>query len=134
MIESIIGIVSSILDKIIPDKAKAEQAKAELLLRAQEIEAELMKAQLEINKEEAKSDSLFVSGWRPFVGWVCGTAFAWQFLVAPVVNFIVVALGHPQIIIDFDITTLVGMLSGLLGFGALRTVEYVKGVSGMKQL
>jgi hypothetical protein len=88
-----------------------------------------MTAQTDINKEEAKSTSLFVSGWRPFVGWVCGSAFALHFLLLPIANFILVANGHKEVVLAFDMQTLLTVLMGLLGLGGMRSYEKVKGVT-----
>jgi hypothetical protein len=88
-----------------------------------------MTAQTDINKEEAKSTSLFVSGWRPFVGWVSGSAFALHFLLIPIANFILVANNHKEVVLAFDMQTLLTVLMGLLGLGGMRSYEKVKGVT-----
>jgi hypothetical protein len=72
---------------------------------------------------------VFVAGWRPFIGWTCGTAFSLHFVVFPIINFILVAFGHSQIIISFDMTTLLTVLGGMLGLGGLRTIEKLQGVT-----
>jgi hypothetical protein len=88
-----------------------------------------MTAQTDIDKEEAKSASIFVSGWRPFVGWVCGGAFALHFLIIPIANFILVATGYQEVVLAFDMQTLLTLLMGLLGLGGMRTYEKVQGVT-----
>jgi hypothetical protein len=108
---------------------QASQAKLELLKLQQSGELATMTAQTDINKEEAKSSSVFVSGWRPFVGWVCGSGFALHYLIIPIANFILVASGYKEVILTFDMQTLLTLLFGLLGLGGYRTVEKVKGVA-----
>ena len=88
-----------------------------------------MTAQTDINKVEAASASLFVSGWRPYIGWICGTAFSLHFLIFPIINFILVVLGYPEVKITFDMTTLLTVLGGMLGIGGLRTIEKLNGVT-----
>jgi hypothetical protein len=88
-----------------------------------------MTAQTDINKEEAKSTSVFVSGWRPYVGWICGSAFALHYLMLPVANFIMVAEGYKEVVLAFDMQTLMTLLMGLLGLGGMRTYEKVQGVA-----
>ena len=124
----IIAIGGKLLDKIIPDKDARDKAQAVLLQTAQDQEFQRDLAQIEVNKIEAQSDSLFKSGWRPFVGWTCATSFALHFAIFPIVNFIIVFFGQKEIVISFDMTTLVTTLGGLLGLGTLRTYEKIKGI------
>jgi hypothetical protein len=124
------GLLNNVIDRIFPDKDAQAQQRAELLLKAQEIDADLAKGQLAINQVEASSDNLFVAGWRPFIGWVCGVAFAYKFIIQPLVIFILLASGS-----TFDAKTLPVLdwaemstvLLGLLGLGTLRSIEKVKG-------
>lgn len=129
IVTGIIGVVGSIIDKVIPDKAKAEQAKLELALREQEIQAALATKQIEVNVEEAKHPSIFVSGARPFILWVCGIAFAYHFVLYPIVKLIMVSSGHDINFPVFDMESLMTVLGGLLGLGTLRTYEKIKGVT-----
>lgn len=124
-----IPIIGSLFDKIFPDKTKADEAKAKLIELQMNGELQSLLGQLEINKEEAKSSSLLVSGWRPFIGWVCGSAFATHYIAIPVLNFFVVLNGHTPVNVAFDMSTLLTVLGGLLGLGTLRTIEKVKGAS-----
>jgi hypothetical protein len=85
-------------------------------------------AQIEVNKEEAKSLNVFVAGWRPFVGWVCGTGLAYVAIIEPVARFIAkVAFGYDGEFPAIDTTLTMQVLIGMLGLGALRTTEKVKG-------
>lgn len=118
-----IGAVSSLIkdvaDKIWPDPA----IRAQYLLKAQELDNQLMAGQLAINQSEATNENLFVAGWRPFIGWVCGLAFAYHFILQPAVTYGVAIYGHKIELPVFDMRTLDEVLMGMLGFGALRTGE-----------
>ncbi len=127
--DTIIEVGAKILDRVIPDTNARESAKAELIKAAQSNDFQLAMGQLEINKVEASNPSLFVSGWRPFVGWTCSASFALHFVIFPILNFIIVGLGYKEIVISFDMTTLMTTLGGLLGIGGLRTYEKIKGVT-----
>jgi hypothetical protein len=86
--------------------------------------------QAETNKEEAQHRSVWVAGWRPFVGWVCGIALAWHFVLSPVIIFIaawfnIVLPALPQ----FDMGSLMTVLMGMLGLGGLRSFEKAKGLT-----
>jgi len=125
---AILEVGGRLLDKLIPDKTAREKAQAELLRAAQDQEFQRTMAQLEINKEDAKSGDNFRGGWRPFIGWTCGGAFALHFVVFPILNFFVVGAGGEEIKIAFDMDTLMTVLGGLLGLGAFRSYEKTKGL------
>ena len=124
----IITVGAKLLDKIIPDRDAREKAQAILLQTAQDQEFQRDLAQIEVNKIEAQSDSLFKSGWRPSIGWTCSVAFILHFVAFPIINFAIVALGYKEVVISFDMATLMTVLGGLLGIGGLRTYEKLKGV------
>lgn len=127
-IEAIVGLVTSIIGRIWPDKSEQQKLQFARELQQAMIEADLAKGQMDINVEEAKSSNLFVAGWRPFIGWVCGLAFAWQYLVCPLLTFLIVASGHPAPAMpEFGIETMMPVLVGMLGLGGLRTYEKLKG-------
>ena len=125
---SILEIGAKLLDKVIPDKDAREKAQAELIKASQDQDFQLSLAQIRVNEEEAKSDSLFKSGWRPSIGWTCSIAFILHFVAFPVINFIIVSLGYKEVVISFDMATLMTVLGGLLGIGGLRTYEKLKGI------
>lgn len=125
---SILEIGAKLLDKVIPDKDAREKAQAELIKASQDQDFQLSLAQIKVNEEEAKSDSLFKSGWRPSIGWTCSIAFILHFVAFPVINFIIVGLGYKEVVISFDMATLMTVLGGLLGIGGLRTYEKLKGI------
>ena len=90
----------------------------------------MSKAQTEINAVEAQSSNLFVSGWRPCVGWVCASAFAWQFVGQPFFSFFyTLATSHPAPVIALDHDALNTVLFGLLGLVGARSWERVRGVA-----
>lgn len=113
---------TTIINKIWPDKS--EQEKAELLAAVQ-----LVNGQLEINKVEAANPSVLVSGWRPFIGWVCGVACAWNWVGISVVRTGLAIVGQPVELRSADLSEMMPVLLGLLGLGALRTYEKVREVA-----
>ena len=112
------GIIEKVVDKI-DDFTLDKAEKAELI-------QEINKAQIEVNKVEANSNSLFVSGWRPFVGWTCGVAVGYHFVLQPFLVFLLYSSGYQMDLPVFDMTTLTTILMGLLGLGGLRSYEKVK--------
>ncbi len=133
----IIGLVGSLIDKVMPDPEKANEAKLKLMQMQMEndqlfakLEAETTNKQLDINAVEAQNTNLFVSGGRPFIIWVCGAAFAWQFVLGPVAFYILqLCQLNPPALPHFDMETLMPVLLGLLGLGGMRTYEKVKKVA-----
>lgn len=87
-----------------------------------------MQGQLDANKAEAASKSTFIAGWRPFVGWTCGAAFAWSFVLQPFATFILAAVHHTMTLPTLDLSTMMPVLLGMLGLGAMRSYEKVQAV------
>jgi len=115
-----------ILSQWIPDETKANEAAAVIAGQFNQ----LIAGQIELNKVEAQSASLFVAGWRPAVGWVCVSAYAYNFVLQPFFTFILLASGvslPPLPILDWSELGLV--LFGMLGLGGMRTFEKFKGVT-----
>ena len=136
LLAPILEIGKGLINRFFPDPAQAAAAQLELLKMAQTGElaqlaadAEIAKAQIVVNQVEAGSSSLWVAGWRPFVGWVCGAAFAYKFVLAPAIAFALTAAGHPIDLPVLDFTEMSTVLLGMLCIGALRTVEKVKGIA-----
>lgn len=134
----IAGPVFKMLDKIIPDPQAKAQAQLQLIQLQQagefkELETDLALAQgqMETNKTEATNPSLLVSGWRPAIGWICGSGLAVQFLVSPLFTWGAALAGHPIVFPQLDMGTLLTLLGGMLGLGSLRTVEKLKGVAAV---
>lgn len=130
MLQSLIGPVTGLLDKFIEDKDQKAMLAHELATMADKQANSIALAQIEVNKMEAASGSIFKGGWRPFIGWVCGVAFAYHFVLQPLIIFGVSVAGIdvPELP-EFDMSTLLTVLGGLLGLGTLRTYEKSKGLS-----
>jgi len=125
MIDKFFKPISDLIGKAIPDKTKRMELEASI--KSQMID--LQKAQADINLEQAKHPSIFVSGSRPAILWICALGLAWQFFLAPLLNWIVVVTGssiQPPIINTEGLMTLT---LSLLGLGGLRTAEKWKGVA-----
>jgi len=130
MIQALIGPVTGLLDKFIEDKDQKALLAHELATLADKQANEIALAQIEVNKAEAASGSLFKGGWRPFIGWVCGVAFAYHFVLQPLIIFGVSVYGvEIPALPEFEMSTLLTVLGGLLGLGTLRTYEKSKGLS-----
>ena len=130
----LLGIGSKVIDKIWPDPAQRDAAKLELLKMQQSgelaqlsAETNLMIEQIKVNQEEAKHTSVFVSGWRPGVGWVCVAACGWNWIGLPVVKLGLEIYGHPINLSPADLTEMLPVLMGMLGLGGLRTIEKLNG-------
>ena len=132
MIESLIGPVAGLLDKFIEDKDQKNALAHQIATMSERHAQELAKGQLEVNKAEAASASLFVAGWRPAVGWVCVLGMASNFVIIPMVNFIL-ALAESTVTVPLiDTSTMMPVLLGMLGLGAMRSAEKIKKVSREK--
>jgi hypothetical protein len=130
MLEALIGPVTGLLDKFIEDKDQRAKLAHEIATMAERHAQERALAQIEVNKTEAASRNPFVAGWRPFIGWTCGIALAWHFVLAPFLMFIAAWVGFevPRLPV-FDMDNLMTVLLGMLGLGGLRSFEKVKGIS-----
>ena len=124
LVDALLGIGGKLIDKLIPDPAAQDAARLELLKLQQSGELAAMLAQTDVNNVEAASSSVFVSGWRPAIGWVCALAMAYQYLVRP---FLVAF--HPALAFPGLDDNLWQLLAGMLGLGGLRTFEKVNGVA-----
>jgi hypothetical protein len=126
----LIGALLPLLDKFIPDADEKQKIAQEIATLSQKMAHENALAQIEVNKAEAESSSLFKGGWRPFIGWTCGITFAYHFILQPFLVFILVAIGEPvPQLPSFDMDALMTVLFGILGLGGLRTYEKFKGVA-----
>lgn len=127
IIGEILNVVKGPLERLIPDRNARQKFEHDL-------EMEMLRAgmaQMQINKAEAQHPSIFVAGWRPFVGWVCGLALAWHFIGFDLMNWLRLAF-FPDVPAPPDLSgtdTLITVLLSMLGLGGLRTVEKLKGVS-----
>ena len=130
LLDNLIQPVSKILDKAIPDQDLKRKLSHEIATMSEKHAQELALAQVKVNAAEAASGSLFKGGWRPFIGWICGIAFGYHFVLQPVIIFVVALIGIeiPELP-EFDMGTLLTVLGGMLGIGGLRTYEKQKGLT-----
>lgn len=127
-IAAVSNLADSAIKRIWPDATEVEKAKLEQLSQELQNNFNLVMGQLEINKTEAASASVFVSGWRPAVGWICGAALAYAAIIEPFARFVaVVIFGYQGAFpaIDTDIT--LQILMGLLGLAGLRSFDKKQG-------
>ena len=117
-----LGLVDTVINKIWPDKSEQEKQQIANAFA-------IIQGQIDINKEEAKNPSVFVSGWRPAIGWVCGMACAWNWVGLKVALFVAAYLGHELKLAPADIGEMMPVLLGMLGLGGLRTAEKINGVA-----
>lgn len=128
----IFGAVGKVLDRVIPDKAAHAAAVDALAQLQQSGELQQLHDQLLVDLAEAQSQSRFVAGWRPFVGWVCGFAFAYAFIVQPFLIFGMVFFGRGELVAQLphlDLSTMMPVLLGMLGLGAMRSYDKVYGTA-----
>ena len=124
-IDDAIAAGLKVLDKFIPDpeaRARAEKELRDSFLAADQ-------GQMEVNKVEAANANVFVSGWRPFIGWTCGAAFAYHYVLQPFLVFAFATMGKTVVLPVFSMESLLTVLLGLLGLGGMRTYEKFKGVA-----
>jgi len=128
-VSALLDIGGKVMDRLWPDPAQAAAAKLELFKLQQSGELAMIAGQLDINKAEAANPSVFVSGARPFILWVCGSGFAIQFVVGPLAEWGSALYGHPVKFPQMDMATLMPLLLGMLGLSGYRTIERVNGVA-----
>ena len=130
LINTLVGPVTGLLDKFVEDKDQKAKLAHEIATMSDTHAQPAVLAQLEINKAEAASGSLFKGGWRPFIGWTSGIAFAYHFVMQPLLVFVLTVSGLdlPELP-EFDMSTLLTVLGGMLGIGSLRTYEKQKGLT-----
>ena len=126
---ALLPVLSKVLDKVIPDTAAAEKAKAELIANATNQEFQLALAQIQTNQEEAKHSSIFVAGWRPFIGWVCGLALAWHFIGYDLVLWFVAWRKVDMVLPQIDSGNLMELTLAMLGMAGLRSWEKSKNIA-----
>jgi hypothetical protein len=130
MLSNLIGPVTGLLDKFVEDKDQRAVLAHEIATMSEKHAQELAKGQLEVNKAEAASGSVFKGGWRPAIGWVCASAFAYHFVLQPIILFVALAAGIDMPALpEFDMASLMTVMMGMLGLGGLRTYEKQKGIT-----
>ena len=129
LISSILPVAGEVIDRVVPDKNAKAKAKRDLEKALVDAEVSGLLGQIEINKIEAASRSAFVAGWRPFIGWTCGSAMAYAYVVQPFLTFILAQTGHLIELPRIELGEMMPVLLGLLGLGGMRSFEKFKGVS-----
>ena len=130
MIQALIGPATKLLCKFIEDKDTKNKLAHELATMAERHAQELAKSQIEVNKAEAQSRHWFVASWRPFIGWTCGIALMWHFVLSQFILFFATMFGFDlPALPEFDMGSLMTVLMGMLGLGGLRTFEKYKGMT-----
>jgi hypothetical protein len=124
------GVVKPVLDKFIPDAKDRLEAEQIILKGAMALDL----AQMEVNKAEAASSSMFTSGWRPFIGWICGASLAYSIMGYTFLNWSLALYsstsGHAvPTLPPVDTTVTMELLMGMLGLGGMRTYEKLKGLT-----
>ena len=132
MLELLIAPVASLLDKFIPDADEKNKLAHEIATLSERYAHELSKEQISVNKTEAAHKSIFVSGWRPAVGWTCCFGLASQYCIIPMSNFGLAVSGVDIVVPSLDLSEMMPVLMGMLGLGAMRTYEKTMGVSREK--
>ena len=125
-----LNIGNNLIERIWPDPSKQAEEKRKLQELASKKDADalnaelqLLSGQLKINQQEAAHKSIFVSGWRPFVGWVCGFGLLYQCVLERFIAIYAEQMPAP------DTGTLITVLMGMLGLGGMRSFEKLKGIS-----
>ncbi len=129
IVTALLPALGTLIDRLIPDRAAAEKAKAEMEAELIRASNEAALAQVEVNKIEAGHSSVFVAGWRPSIGWVCAAGLAWAFVVAPVASWALLVLGVKAELPAIEFDHLFELVLAMLGIGGLRTFEKLRGVA-----
>lgn len=143
LLSGLFEVAKSIINKVWPDPAQQAEAQLKLLQLQQTgelaklaSETDLAKLQIQTNIEEAKSGNWYIASWRPTVGWVCALAFAYSYFILPFLQFFVFTFASPETVAQLsklptlDLAGMLPVLFGMLGLGALRTQEKIKGAEG----
>lgn len=129
-VTALLDVGGKLIDKLFPDPTQRDAARYQLMQLQQQgklailaQQVDLAKTQTDTNTEEAKSSNWWVAGWRPYIGWVCGTGLGYQLLVYPIL------VGFVPSVVPLDTGTLLTLLLGMLGLGGMRSFEKSKGVA-----
>jgi len=129
IVNALIGPVSGLLDKFIPDADERAKLAHEIATMGSKHAQEAMLAQLEINKAEAQTGSIFIGGWRPAAAWVCVFGMAMNYIITPLANFGLGLAGSEINLPLIDTSTMMPVLLGMLGLAGARSVEKIQKVS-----
>ena len=130
LIPSLLPAVTDVIGRFLPeDKEKRAAAEREIEKQLATHLAKIDLAQLEINKQEAAHRNIFVSGWRPFIGWSCGIAMCYAYIIQPITVFVLAQTGNLVSLPTLDVSEMMPVLLGMLGLGGLRSFEKYKKIS-----
>ena len=129
ILSAILPVAETVIDRLVPDKNAKSKAMREMEQAVVDAHAKGMLGQREKNKVEAGHRSIFVAGWRPMCGWICAAALGFHFIVAPVVQWAGTIGGWHLPIPEFDMSSLMTILLGMLGIGGMRSFEKFKGIT-----
>lgn len=128
--DGIASLIQTVISRVFPDKSQEIKQQFDLALAGLTAESEIAKAQLAVNQQEASSESWMARNWRPMTGIVCSMSFAWTYFLQPIITYFVVITGHPAPALPaLDMGEMMPILFGMLGLGAYRSFEKVKGIS-----
>jgi hypothetical protein len=133
-VTALLPALGTLIDRLIPDRAAAEKAKLEIEAQFVASANEAAMAQVEVNKIEAGHATVFVAGWRPFIGWVCGVALALYYIPMFIIGmalWIWACLEAGQLVPrpELGVAEIIGLVMAMLGLGGLRTLEKLNGVA-----
>lgn len=136
IISGLFTAAQSLIERFFPDPEKKAAAQLQLLTMQQNgelahlaAETDLAKLQIQTNIAEASNTNVFVSGWRPWIGWVCGSAFAYSYLILPFLQFFVYTFGTELMVTQInqlpklELADMMPVLFGMLGLGAMRSYD-----------
>ncbi len=126
---ALIGPATKLIGKFIEDKDQKNKLAHQIATMAEKHANELAKGQIDINKEQAKHPSIFVSGARPAIMWVCCLGLLWQFFVGPILTWIAVMFNPELMPPQLEVEGLITLVMSLLGLGAMRSFEKSKGIA-----
>jgi hypothetical protein len=134
IVTALLPALGTLIDRLIPDRAAADKAKAEMELQLVNAANAAAMAQVEVNKIEAGHSSVFVAGWRPFIGWVCGVSLALYYVPMFIIGmalWIWACLEAGQLVQrpELGVAEIIGLVMAMLGLGSLRTFEKLNGVA-----
>jgi hypothetical protein len=128
-LSALLDVGGKLIDKLIPDPKQKAEAIQKLEELRQKGDLDVIAGQMNVNAIEAANPKLFVSGWRPFIGWVCGSALAFQLVLGPMIVWGSILAKHPVSPPVMQTELLTTLLIGMLGLGGMRTVEKLNGVA-----
>lgn len=128
-VAKIIGLFKVDPTVALEKKVELDEIQLQMQSKLQDALNAQIQGQIDINKQEAASQSVWVAGWRPGIGWVCGAALFIQFVVAPLFTWVATLFGHPIQFPQLDMKTLLGIMGTMLGFGGMRSIDKYVGVS-----